>query len=146
VLKSWTLSTIVLLAKILAIITGIMVVLGCLNSLGWVEYLIRAFRPVMKVIGLPERTAVMFVTAVIFGLFYGGAVIVEEAKKGKLTADELERLHIAIGINHAMVEDPILFAALGINAFWLVVPRFITAIIAVQTYRAVNGIRGRLFH
>ena len=145
VLKSWALSTMGLMMKIFGIIMGIMIVLGCLNSLGWVKYLIRAFKPLMRIIGLPERTAMMFVTAVIFGLFYGGAVIVEEAKKGNLTGEELERLHIAIGINHAMVEDPILFAALGINAFWLVVPRFIMAIIAVQTYRAVNGIKDRLF-
>ncbi len=141
VLKGWAINTIGLLIKILLIIMAIMVTLECLQSLGWIEYLLKFFKPVMRVLGLSDRTALLWVTAVIFGLMYGGAVIMEEARKGGLTKEELERLHISIGINHSMVEDPTLFLILGLNGFWLWVPKFIMAVIAVQTYRAVNILR-----
>ena len=58
--------------------------------------------------------------------------IVEEAKEGHLNKEELEGLHLSIGINHSVVEDPALFLALGLNAFWLWVPRLITAMLAVR--------------
>ena len=145
VLKVWAVDVIGVLIKILGIIMVIMIILESLQSLGWIESSLKYFRPLMKFLGLSDRTAMIFVAAVIFGLFYGGAVIVEEAKKGVLRKEELERLHISIAINHAMVEDPALFAVLGLNAFWLWVPRFIMAIMAVHTYRAINHLKNRLF-
>ncbi|MGZ3580777.1 MAG: iron transporter, partial [Syntrophales bacterium] len=72
----------------------------------------------------------LWLTAVIFGVAYGGAVIVEEVKAGYLTKEELEELHLSIGINHSLVEDPSLFLSLGLSPFWLWVPRVIVAILA----------------
>ncbi|HAZ31786.1 MAG TPA: iron transporter, partial [Dehalococcoidia bacterium] len=95
-----------LLAKVFGIIMLVMIILESLKSLGWIEYSLKFFRPLMRILGLSDRTAMMCVAAIVFGLMYGGAIIVEEAKKGSLTKEELERLHISIGINHAMIEDP----------------------------------------
>jgi hypothetical protein len=127
-LRGWAIDTIKLLIKILLIITTIMVTLECLQALGWIEYLLKFFKPVMKVLGL----------------MYGGAVIMEEARKRALTKEELEYLHISIGINHSMVEDPTLFLVLGLNGFWLWVPKFIMAALAVHTYRAIIIFRKNL--
>ena len=146
VLKAWALNMIGLLLKIFGIIMFIMILLESLKSIGWIEYSLKFFKPLMRTFGLSDRTAMMWVAAIIFGLFYSGAVIVEEAKKGNLTKEELEHLHISIGINHSMVEDPALFAILGLNAFWMWVPRFIMAIIAVQTYRAIKYLKNKLLH
>ena len=144
VLKVWGVGTIELLIKILIIIMAAMIALECLKSLGWMEYLLNFSQPVMKILGLSHRTALLWVTAVVFGLMYGGAVIIEEAKKGVLTKEELERLHISIGTNHSMVEEPALWLALGLNGFWLWVPKLITAVAAVQIYGAVRYFKKKL--
>ena len=34
-----------------------------------------------------------------------------------LPKEELENLHISVGINHGMVEDPAMFLVLGLNGF-----------------------------
>ncbi len=146
VLKVWTIDMIVLLLKILGIILLLMITLESFKSLEWIESSLKFFRHLMRILGLSDRMAMMLVTAIMFGLLSGGAVIVEEAKKGALTKEELERLHISIGINHSIVEDPALFAVLGLNAFWLWVPRFIIAIIAVLTYRAIKHLKSILHH
>jgi len=146
VLKGWAVDMMGLLLRIIGIIMVVMIILECSKTLGWTPYLVKLTRPLMKVLGLPDRTATMWVTAVIFGLFYGGAVIIEEAKESTLLKEELERLHISVGINHAMVEDPALFAVLGLNPFWLWVPRFIMAIAVVQAYRGVEQLRNKLLH
>ena len=97
-------------------------------------------------LGLPERAATLWVISVGFGLTYGGAVTIDEAKRGILNKEELERLHISIGINHSMVEDPPLFLALTINPFWVWVPKLLMAIIAVQLYRAIHYLKNKLLH
>ncbi|MEK7353491.1 MAG: iron transporter [Chloroflexota bacterium] len=144
VLRGWAIGMVGLLIKIFSIVTGIMIALGCFKSLGWNDYILKFFRPLGKVFGLKEHTAMMFMAAEIFGLLYGGAVIVEESKKEPFTREELDYLHISIGINHSMVEDPALFTMLGLNAFWMWVPKLIMAIIVVQSYRGLKYVKNRL--
>ncbi len=144
VVGNWALNMVSLLAKIFGIIMGIMVFLGCLKSLDWTEHLIGALRPLMRILGLPGRSAMMFMAAVFFGVFYAGAIIVEESKKEDLTRQELEYLHIFVAVKHAVIEDPLLFTVLGLNVLWLFFPRLIAAIIAVQAYRFINLAAGGL--
>ena len=144
VLKDWAVNLMTLLLKILGIIIVIMIMLELSQSLGWTKRSVRFFRPLMKVLGLPEQAATLWVISVGFGLTYGGAVTIDEAKRGILNKEELERLHISIGINHSMVEDPPLFLALGINPFWIWVPKLLMAIIAVQLYRAIHYLKNKL--
>lgn len=144
VLKAWAMATGWLLLKILGIITGVMVMLEVMKVFGWIEHLVRFLRPVMRFLGLSDRTSGLWVAAVVFGLMFGGAVVIEEAKNKALSKEELERLHISIGINHSMVEDPILFLALGINGFWLWVPKLLAGIAAVQVYRVTRYLKRRL--
>ena len=133
-----------LLIKIFVIIMFVMIILQSVKTMGWIEYSLKVFRPPMRILGLSDRTAIMCVAALVFGLMYGGTLIVEESKEGNLTKEELERLHISIGINHAMIEDPALFVVLGLPALLMWVPRLIIAIIAVQIYRGIRFITASL--
>jgi hypothetical protein len=134
-LGAWASSTGILLAKVLGIIAAIMILLEVSRKMGWIDLAVRFCRPVTRVFGLAERTTMMFVAGIIFGLLYGGAIIVEEARKGSMTKEDAEYLHISLGINHGIVEDPALFAVLGLNMLWLLIPRIVTAILAVQVFR-----------
>ena len=85
--------------------------------------------------GLDAKVGLLWMTAIIFGLAYGGAVIVEEARAEQLSPEDLEMLHLSIGINHSMVEDPPLFISLGLNAWWLYIPRIVVAAITMHLIR-----------
>ena len=69
--------------------------------------------------GLNREVGLLWVTAVLFGVAYSGAVIVDEIRKQDLSKEEVEKLHLSIGINHAMIEDPALFLPFGIHPLWL---------------------------
>jgi len=144
VLKGWAIDTLRLCGRVLVIIMLVMTALHASESLGWIKYLVKFFRPLMKILGLPDRAATMWVTAAGFGLLYGSAVIMEEAKKGALTKEELEHLQISIGINHSIVEEVALFLALGVTPLWLLIPRFVTAAIAVHALRAIQYFKSKL--
>jgi hypothetical protein len=47
-------------------------------------------------------------------LVYSEAVIFEEVKEGNLTKEELEELHLPIGIRHSVIEDPAIFLIMAI--------------------------------
>jgi len=129
-LQEWGLTTLSLSAKIFVIIMCILTLLEILKTLDLISPMVRVLSPLLKIMGLKQKVGFLWLTAVIFGVAYGGAVIVEEVKAGHLTKEELEELHLSIGINHALVEDPSLFLSLGLSPFWLWVPRVIVAILA----------------
>jgi Fe2+ transport system protein B len=131
-LKTWIAATLVLSGKILVIIMTLMITFEIMKNYNLIDHIVRMLAPVLKVLGLGKQTGFMWLTAATFGLTYGAAVIVEEAKEGNLSKDELERLHLSMGINHSMIEDPALFLSLGLSIFWMCVPRVAAAIIAVQ--------------
>lgn len=140
-LESWLVAMLYLSLKIFAIIMVIMILLALMKSFNLIQHIVKIIGPLLRAMGLDQRVGVLWLTANVFGLAYGGAVIVEEAQEGSLTARELERLHLSIGINHSMVEDPVLFLPLGLSAFWLWVPRLITAIVAVHLFDLYYKIR-----
>jgi hypothetical protein len=128
----WAVSMLTLSVKIFFIIMVILTLLDIAKSMGWIMPVVKALSPFLRILGLSEKVGILWMTAVIFGLTYGGAVIVEEARQGHISKEELEELQLSIGINHSMVEDPFLFMAFGISAFWLWVPRLITAMAATR--------------
>jgi hypothetical protein len=129
-LQEWGLTTLSLSVKIFVIIMCILTLLEILKTFDLINPMVRVLSPLLKIMGLDQKVGFLWLTAVIFGVAYGGAVIVEEVKAGHLTKEELEELHLSIGINHALVEDPSLFLSLGLSPFWLWVPRVIVAILA----------------
>ena len=146
VLKGWGLDTLRLCGRIFAIIMLVMMALHATQSLGWIKYLVRFFKPLMRVLGLPDQAVMSWVTGAGFGLLYGSAVIMEEAKKGDSTREELEHVQVSLGINHSMVEETGLFLALGVNPLYLLMPRLVAAVVAVHTLRGVQYLRAKLLH
>ena len=144
VLKGWAIDTLRLCGRVFVIIMLVMMALHASGSLGWIKYLVKFFRPLMKILGLPDQAATMWVTGAGFGLLYGSAVIIEEAKKGALANEELEHVQISLGINHSIVEETGLFLALGVNPLWLLIPRFVAAIIGVQALRGIQYLKSKL--
>ncbi|MBN1382034.1 MAG: iron transporter [Deltaproteobacteria bacterium] len=121
--------------KIFVIIMILLTFLEIMKIFNWIVPIVRFMSPLLKIMGLDRNVGFLWMTAILFGLTYGGAVIVEEAKERGLSKKDLEMLHLSVGINHSLIEDPPLFIVLGLNAFWLYIPRLITAILTVHLIR-----------
>jgi hypothetical protein len=140
-LRDWVWDTGILSLKIFAIITTMMVVMELLRAWRVIPLLARLLQPLLWLMGLSPRVGVLWLTASVFGLTYGAAVIVEEAREGHFQKEEIERLQLSIGINHALIEDPAIFLALGIPALWLWGPRLLAALVTVHCHRLWTGWR-----
>jgi hypothetical protein len=130
-LQNWLTEMLRLCIKILAIIFGVMISIELMKEFNLIDLLVWLFAPVLKMMGLDRRAGVLWMTGVLFGLSYGGAVIVEQSRELHLSPKEVEKLQLSIGINHSMIEDPLLFLPFGIHPVWLLAPRLAAAILAV---------------
>jgi hypothetical protein len=140
-LIEWGVDISKLAVQIFCIIMPLMIVLETAKVFNLIQYITRLAAPVLAVMGLSRNTGMLWLTASLFGLAYGSAVLVEETKTSQFTKEELTRLHLSIGPNHAMIEDPALFLPLGIPALWLWVPRLAAAICIAYTFNALSMLR-----
>lgn len=133
--KEWAAAMAWLSLKILFIITALMIFMEILKQYHLIEKVMRFVEPFLGLLGLDRQVAMLWLTAAIFGITYGGAVIVEETREQRLPPEYLKPLHVSIGINHAVIEDPALFLPLGIHPFWLWIPRLVTAVVFTHAFR-----------
>ena len=141
--SQWGADTLKLILQIFAIIMPLMVVMELAKIYKLIQVVTRICAPVLGILGLKRDCGLLWLTAAVFCLAYGSAVIVEETRATSYDPEELTKLHLSVGINHAMIEDPALFLPLGIPAFWLWIPRLLAAILAVYLFSAFSYVRRR---
>jgi hypothetical protein len=135
-LASWALGTAWLVGKILLLVVGLTVLQRALSEFGLVEVLSRLLFPVLWLLGLPRRTAFLWIVANTLGLAFGAAVIIDEANSGELSREDVELLNRSVAVCHSLLEDTLLFVLMvGAWAFWITVPRVLLAAASVWLYR-----------
>jgi len=140
-IKSWGWGTFKLIVQIFCIIIPLMVILEWAKIFNLIRYITKVISPLLSVMGLDKSTGMLWLTATIFGLAYGSAVIVEETQSNEYKKEDLTKLHLSIGVNHSVIEDPALFIPLGLPLFWLWVPRLVAAVIAAWLYQVFLSAR-----
>jgi hypothetical protein len=133
-LKFWGWGTFKLILQIFCIIMPLMVILELAKVFNIIIFITRLLSPVLAAMGLNRSTGMLWLTAAIFGISYGAAVILEETQSNDYKKEDLTRLHLSIGVNHSMIEDPALFLPLGLPIFWLWIPRLVAALMATWLY------------
>lgn len=136
-LLSWIRDSLRLSGTIVAIVIGLTFLSRMLEHYNVVGRISRFFRPVLAVLGLPEKSAFLWVVANTLGLAYGAAVMFENVEEGKLDREKADLLNHHLVLSHSLLEDTLLFVAIGVGAFWITVPRLILAAAVVWGRRAV---------
>lgn len=130
-LESWLYNSLFLIVQILVIITLLLILQRILEEFHIIGKLTTIFRPFMKIMGLPESVTFLWIVANTLGLAYGSAVMIEQSELGKLNRADADLLNHHIGISHSLLEDTILFAAIGVPVIWIIFPRLFLAIVQV---------------
>ena len=67
--------------------------------------------------------------------------MLQEIETKGITSRSANLLNYHIAINHSLLEDTLLFVAIGVPVGWIVIPRIILAIIIVWCLRAILSAR-----
>jgi len=142
-LGEWALSTLQLALIVVAILVGLMTGVRLLREYGIIDLLAKWLSPLMRVLGLPRGTSFLWLVCNTLGLTYGSAVLLEEERTGRLDRADGDLLNHHVAISHSMLEDTLIFVAIGVPLLWVTIPRFVLAAAAVWLRRAELRVRRR---
>lgn len=117
----WTLARIVI---------PLMVVLEIFKANAWLDRANGVIAPPFRKIGLSQEGAFPVLVATVFGLTFGSGVILANIREGRLSQEEIRISGTFMAICHALIEDTLLFAVLGVPIWILVMPRLVLAVLA----------------
>lgn len=140
-LETWFYSSIKLSIMIVVIISLLMLLQRLLLEYNLLDKIAKPLIPIIKLFGLPASTAFSWIVGNTVGLSYGGAIMIEEVKEGRLSKRDSDLLNHHLAINHSMIEDNLLFIVLGVSASWIILTRLVFAFIVVWTYRGYLVLR-----
>ena len=135
VFMAWGITSLRISILIIAIITLLMVTYRLLEEYNLINRLSKSIEPILKFFGLPTSTAFLWLIGYIVGLAYGGALMIDQMKEGKVTKAEGSLLNYHLAISHSVLEDNLLFVALGVSIWWILATRLIAAWIVVWLRR-----------
>lgn len=142
-LWAWCLDMAKMAVVVLAIVYGLMIIQRMLEAYDGIRRISRSLGPVMKVFGIPSKTAYLWLVGNVLGISYGSAVMLELQDKGVITKHDANDANYHLVMNHSMLEDTIVFAALGVSAWLVVGVRMGAALAVVWTRRALQAVGRR---
>lgn len=111
------------LGKIVLIIMTLMVSVELLREFGVMDRFMTSLHKPMSVLGMSRKTSFVTAVGIVLGLAYGAGLIIEEARKNSFTRREILATNVFLGTNHALIEDSLIFAAVGASLPWIVLGR-----------------------
>ena len=137
-LLNWIQNAGYLSLKITIIVCGLMILQAILKEFNLLSLISKVFAPFMKIMGLTDESSFLWFVAQTLGLTYGSAVMLEEVENKEITPYSANLLNFHIAINHSLLEDTLLFVAIGVPVLWITIPRIILAIIVVWSIRLLT--------
>ncbi len=143
-LLNWAQSSLWLIAKIILIVSGLMLLQELLEEFGLLEYPVKFLSPYMHMMGLTEKTSFQWLVGYVIGLAYGAAIMFEEVDSGRLPKKDANYLNQHLAVSHSLLEDTLLFVAIGAGVLWITLPRIVLAIAVAWLYHLEIFIRKKI--
>ncbi|BES65486.1 nucleoside recognition domain-containing protein [Gottschalkiaceae bacterium SANA] len=120
--------------KLSSIIIPLMIVMQVLKDYQWLDRLTRVLQPLGNKIGIRKDGLFPLLVGILFGISYGSGVIIQSVESGEM--NEKDRLLVAVFLVlcHAVIEDTLLFAAVGANGYILLLTRVLVAFLATAVF------------
>lgn len=137
VLLLWLKSSLQVMLLISVIVFSLNLLYRLLDVYRLIPKLSRGVEPLLRFFGLPASTAFLWLIGYIVGLAYGGALMMDQMRDGKVNRTDANLLNYHLAMSHSVLEDNLLFVALGVSLWWILGVRFVIAWIVVWGRRVV---------
>jgi len=115
--------------KLLLIIVPIVVIFEVLRHMPIFRRAGDAVEPLMRGMGLTRDASVPLFTGIFLGIAYGAGIIIRVSKEKRLPKRELFLIGLFIATCHAVVEDILIFVAIGGDGFVMLGLRVLLAVV-----------------
>ncbi|ABW19382.1 nucleoside recognition domain protein [Alkaliphilus oremlandii OhILAs] len=115
--------------SIAKIVIPLMILLQIAKDYKFLDKISKAFEFLTKFFHMSKESTLPLLVGIIFGISYGAGVILQAAKEGNLSKKDTFLISTFLVICHAIVEDTLIFVAVGANGYLLFGIRILAAII-----------------
>lgn len=115
--------------KMIFIVIPLLITIECLKDMGWMGKISEKLGGITRLLKLPGEASIGLIVGFLVGLLFGSGVIMQINEEVKMTRYQLNVFFVLIGICHAVIEETILFTAIGANGAVVLLSRFASAVI-----------------
>lgn len=126
-LMVWLKSSLQITLLIMVIVFLLNLLYNLLEKYKLIAALSKGIEPLLRFFGLPPATGFLWLIGYIVGLAYGGAMMMDQMKEGKVSRTDASLLNYHLAVSHSVLEDNLLFVALGVSIWWILGVRFVLA-------------------
>ena len=137
----WLKSSLQITVLIVVIVFLLNLLYNMLEKYRLITALSKGIEPLLKFFGLPSTTGFLWLIGYIVGLAYGGAMMMDQMKEGKVTRSDASLLNYHLAVSHSVLEDNLLFVALGVSIWWILGVRLVIAWVVVWIRRFLLRLR-----
>jgi len=107
-----------------------MVFMEIAKDIKLLDFISKLFKPITKLLSAEENAAFPLAVGIIFGISYGAGVLIKTSEDGNIDHRSLMIISVFLAACHAIVEDTLLFVAIGAKGLIIVFTRVFVAFIA----------------
>jgi len=119
----------ILSLKLILIIVTLVTVFEVFRYLPLFRRVGKSLEPFMEQLGLSRRSAVPLFTGFFLGISYGAGIILRAMQMKRFSRRELFLLGLFLATCHGVVEDTLIFVAIGANGSVILGIRFVLALV-----------------
>ena len=131
ILLDWAFNQIKTLFIIFIIIVLIVILIEIFKYIGIQRLIELSLKPFLNLIGVGERASTIAVVGVTLGIGFGGGLLIQEVKSGKIKYKDVFGVITLIGMLHSVIEDTGLVSLMGANIFITLLLRCILTLLCV---------------
>lgn len=139
----WIKSSLKISILITVVIFSLNLLYNLLHAFKLIPKLSKGVEPLLKFFGLSANTGFLWLIGYIVGVAYGGALMMDQLKDGRVTQEEANLLNHHLAVSHSAIEDNLLFVALGVSIWWILGVRFALAWVVVWSRRLIIRLSSR---
>jgi hypothetical protein len=115
--------------SIARVVIPLMIVMELLKELKVLDKISELFKPVTGFLGISKKGAFPIIVGLFLGLAFGAGIIIKSAKEGELSKRDLFLIIVFLVACHSVIEDTLIFVAVGANGWLLLGMRILVAVI-----------------
>ena len=116
---------------IFLIILGLLFFMRVLRFVGLIEGVNRALGYLLRFVGIGPRASAVTVIGLTLGISYGGGLIIQETKSGRIPTKDVFYSLTLMGLCHGLIEDTLLMVMVGGHLLGILWARAVCSFLAV---------------
>lgn len=120
---------------ILVIVTPIITIMELLRVFNWLDPLLNPLHRLFYWMRIRKESVMALFVGIIFGIAYGGGVLLEEKNSGALNKRDALLIGVFLSLCHALIEDTLIFASIGANLMIILFARIGFAVVVLLILR-----------